>query len=138
MTCGNGIVAWATYANVFPEPVTASTTTSLFPINIGIAASCTGVILVKPITDIASRIHSDKGGVSASHCRRRSLDSGAMDSISSCFEIPGRVLNARYGGTNGSKLPPATLPVLISNGVCWCLNAKLIGENLYSLSDCRQ
>lgn len=54
-----------TYANVFPLPVTASTTTSEFFINIGIAACCTGVVFTKPMASTASMIHSDNAGVSA-------------------------------------------------------------------------
>ena len=69
-------------ANVFPLPVTAlecqqsirnggyintSTTTSLLPMKRGIVDAWTGVILPKPIDVIASRIHSARGGVKASH-----------------------------------------------------------------------
>lgn len=58
-----------TYAKVFPEPVTASTTTSLLPRNIGIAAFWTGVAAANPIADMASNSHSESGGVRALHCR---------------------------------------------------------------------
>ena len=53
------------YARVFPLPVTASTTTSEFFMNMGMAACCTGVVLTKPMESTASRIHSDKAGVRA-------------------------------------------------------------------------
>lgn len=43
-----------------------STTTSLFPVNKGMAEAWTGVILEKPIEETASRIHSARGGVRAS------------------------------------------------------------------------
>lgn len=43
-------------ARVFPDPVTASTTTSLFLRNNGIVLACTGVISVKPISEIYSRL----------------------------------------------------------------------------------
>ena len=45
-----------TKASVFPEPVTASTTTSLCCINSGIVAAWTGVILVWPIASMTSRL----------------------------------------------------------------------------------
>lgn len=50
-------------ASVLPEPVTASTTTSLCCIKRGIVDACTGVIWVKPIELMTSRIHgvSDVG-----------------------------------------------------------------------------
>lgn len=44
-----------------------STTTSLFPIKRGIVEAWTGVMRAKPIVLMASRIHSAKGGVRASH-----------------------------------------------------------------------
>ena len=44
----------------------------------------TGVILEKPMLDMACKIHSDKDGVRASHARVISLRSGAM--IDFCFE----------------------------------------------------
>ena len=47
----------------------------------------TGVILEKPMLEMACKIHSDKDGVRASHARVISLRSGAM--IDSCFEAPG-------------------------------------------------
>ena len=53
------------YARVFPLPVTASTTTSEFFMNMGIAACCTGVVFTKPIASTASRIHSESAGVKA-------------------------------------------------------------------------
>ena len=52
--------------NVFPLPVTASTTTSLCAMNRGIADACTGVIREKPMEETASRTHSDSGGVTPS------------------------------------------------------------------------
>lgn len=52
---------------VFPLPVTASTTTSLWPINRGMVDACTGVIRVKPIEETASRVHCDKDGFRESH-----------------------------------------------------------------------
>ena len=58
-----------TDARVFPDPVTASTTTSLFPMNNGIVLAWTGVVLVNPMEFMASSIHSDRGGVSASQLR---------------------------------------------------------------------
>ena len=45
-----------TKASVFPEPVTASTTTSLCCMNNGIVAAWTGVICVWPIAPITSRL----------------------------------------------------------------------------------
>jgi hypothetical protein len=59
----------STYASVFPLPVTASTTTSEFFMNIGIAACCTGVVFTKPMASTASRIHSDRAGVKALNAR---------------------------------------------------------------------
>ena len=56
-------------ARVLPLPVTASTTTSLYSMNNGIVEACTGVILEKPMLETASRIHSDRAGVNASHAR---------------------------------------------------------------------
>jgi hypothetical protein len=41
-------------AKVFPDPVVASTQTSLFVKNKGIVAACTGVICVNPKAAIAS------------------------------------------------------------------------------------
>jgi len=35
--------------------------------NSGIVLACTGVMRLKPMLDTASRIHSDKAGVNASH-----------------------------------------------------------------------
>lgn len=58
-----------TYASVFPLPVTASTTTSEFFMNMGIAACCTGVVFTKPMASTASRIHSDSAGVNALNAR---------------------------------------------------------------------
>jgi hypothetical protein len=55
----------STYASVFPLPVTASTTTSEFFINMGMAACCTGVVFTKPMASTASIIHSESAGVSA-------------------------------------------------------------------------
>lgn len=57
------------YARVFPLPVTASTTTSEFFMNMGMAACCTGVVFTKPMESTASRIHSDKDGVKAPKVR---------------------------------------------------------------------
>ena len=37
--------------------------------NSGIVEACTGVILLYPIFETASKIHSARGGVSASHAR---------------------------------------------------------------------
>ena len=45
-----------TKARVFPEPVTASTTTSLCCMNNGIVAAWTGVIWVWPIASMTSRL----------------------------------------------------------------------------------
>ena len=45
-----------TKASVFPEPVTASTTTSLCCMNNGIVAAWTGVICAWPIASITSRL----------------------------------------------------------------------------------
>ena len=56
-------------ARVLPLPVTASTTTSLYPMNSGIVEACTGVILEKPMLDVASRIHCERPGVNPSHDR---------------------------------------------------------------------
>lgn len=73
-------------AKVFPLPVTAcrsltlayamrpnlkrtSTTTSLCVMNSGIVEACTGVMRLKPLEEMASRSHSDSGGVSASQAR---------------------------------------------------------------------
>jgi hypothetical protein len=47
-------------ASVFPDPVTASTTTSLFLRNRGIVLACTGVISVNPINDTHSSLHSSE------------------------------------------------------------------------------
>jgi hypothetical protein len=69
-------------ARVFPLPVTASTTTSLFPAKRGIQLACTGVIRSKPILDIASRIHSDNDGVRPSQALVTSLCSGAICYVS--------------------------------------------------------
>jgi hypothetical protein len=44
----------------------------------GIQFACTGVIFRKPILDIASRTHSDNGGVNASHALVTCLVSGAI------------------------------------------------------------
>ena len=65
----HGRISNCTDARVFPDPVTASTTTSLFPMNNGIVLAWTGVVLVNPMEFMASRIHSDRGGVSASQLR---------------------------------------------------------------------
>ena len=65
------------YARVFPLPVTASTTTSEFFMNMGMAACCTGVVFTKPMESTASRIHSDKAGVNALN-ERSILVWGAM------------------------------------------------------------
>ena len=48
-----------TKASVFPEPVTASTTTSLCCMNNGIVAAWTGVILVWPIASTTSRLQKN-------------------------------------------------------------------------------
>lgn len=56
-------------AMVFPLPVTASTTTSLWPMNSGIVDAWTGVMRLKPMDATASMIHSASGGVRASHER---------------------------------------------------------------------
>ena len=65
------------HARVFPLPVTASTTTSEFFMNMGMAACCTGVVFTKPMESTASRIHSDKAGVNALN-ERSILVWGAM------------------------------------------------------------
>ena len=65
------------YARVFPLPVTASTTTSEFFMNMVMAACCTGVVFTKPMESTASRIHSDKAGVNALN-ERSILVWGAM------------------------------------------------------------
>ena len=65
------------YERVFPLPVTASTTTSEFFMNIGMAACCTGVVFTKPIAPTASRIHPDSAGVKALK-ERSTFDWGAM------------------------------------------------------------
>ena len=57
------------YDNVFPEPVTASTTTSLLPIARGIVLACTGVILANPKLETAVMIQSESAGVRASQAR---------------------------------------------------------------------
>jgi len=54
-------------ARVFPLPVTASTTTSLFPRKISRHDFCTGVGWAKPIEAMKSRIHCARLGVKASH-----------------------------------------------------------------------
>jgi hypothetical protein len=56
-------------ARVFPLPVTASTTTSLWPRKSGIVEACTGVMRAKPMVAVASRIHCESEGVRASHAR---------------------------------------------------------------------
>lgn len=61
----NEISCCESYARVFPLPVTASTTTSEFFMNMGMAACCTGVVFTKPMESTASSIHSDKAGVKA-------------------------------------------------------------------------
>lgn len=59
----NTSVTGITKANVFPLPVVASTQTSLFFINKGIVARCTGVICSNPNTDsIVSNERGDKAG----------------------------------------------------------------------------
>lgn len=45
-----------TNASVLPDPVTASTTTSLFCIKSGITLDCTGAIDAKPMTERVSRL----------------------------------------------------------------------------------
>ena len=47
-----------TNARVFPEPVTASTTTSLFCMKSGIVEACTGVIWVCPMDWMTSKLQS--------------------------------------------------------------------------------
>ena len=54
---------------VFPEPVTASTTTSLFVMKTGRTAACTGVMRANRLDCRYERIHSASGGVRASHAR---------------------------------------------------------------------
>jgi hypothetical protein len=54
-------------ASVFPLPVTASTTTSLFPMNSGIVDACTGVIFSKPMLESPSSIHCESGGLTEAH-----------------------------------------------------------------------
>ena len=51
-----------TKASVFPEPVTASTTTSLCCIKRGIVDACTGVIWAYPIALITSRLERMRTG----------------------------------------------------------------------------
>lgn len=48
---------------VFPLPVTASTTTSLWAMKSGMADACTGVMRVKPMVETVSRTHPDNGGL---------------------------------------------------------------------------
>lgn len=45
-----------TNARVLPEPVHASTATSLFPANNGMVASCTGVAFLKPCASSTSLV----------------------------------------------------------------------------------
>lgn len=52
---------------VFPLPVTASTTTSLWPMKRGMVEACTGVMRENPMVETASRIHGESGGLRASH-----------------------------------------------------------------------
>ena len=59
----------ATHASVLPDPVTASTTTSLLPRNSGMVLLCTGVGLEKPMAAMASSNQADSDGVSAAHAR---------------------------------------------------------------------
>ena len=75
------------YASVFPLPVTASTTTSEFFINIGMAACCTGVVFTKPMESTASSIHSERAGVKAPK-ERSVLLCGAMRR---CYDLDGFV-----------------------------------------------
>jgi hypothetical protein len=44
--------------------------------NRGIVEACTGVIRENPIAETASRIHSDSGGVRASHALEDNADGG--------------------------------------------------------------
>ena len=48
-----------TKARVFPEPVQASTATSLCPQNSGIVASCTGVAMMKPSSVSTASVAGD-------------------------------------------------------------------------------
>lgn len=77
-------------AMVFPLPVTASTTTSLWPMKRGIAEACTGVMRVKPMEETASRIHSESGGVRASHALEDDEEGGfgAIAHCTACAECP--------------------------------------------------
>lgn len=54
---------------VYQRCGSTSTTTSLWAKNKGIVEACTGVILLKPMLETASIIHSAKEGVSASQAR---------------------------------------------------------------------
>ena len=54
-----------TNASVLPEPVHASTATSLFPANSGMVASCTGVARLKPWAARTRRVSSLSPGNSA-------------------------------------------------------------------------
>jgi hypothetical protein len=71
-------------ASVFPDPVTASTTTSLFLRNSGIVLAWTGVMSVKPISERHSKLKmsaNSKRGLSTSMGR----DEDQRRSISSTF-----------------------------------------------------
>lgn len=89
-----------TYARVFPLPVTASTTTSEFFINMGIAACCTGVVFTKPMESTASSIHSERAGVKAPK-ERSTLLCGAM---CRCYDLDGFVVRVATHEEDGRTL----------------------------------
>jgi hypothetical protein len=68
---------------VFPLPVTASTTTSLWPMKRGIVDAWTGVIRENPMAKTASRIHPESGGFKDSQAREEDVAEGDFGAIES-------------------------------------------------------
>ncbi len=104
-----------TNARVLPDPVTASTTTSLFCMNSGMVDACTGVILVWPIDCTTSKLETNQlilpgDGSEILHprrqacrkrrpgsCERRSMRHGCANSCVCAVYAPRRVVRAGAG-----------------------------------------
>lgn len=72
-------------ASVLPDPVTASTTTSLCAMNRGMVDACTGVMRSKPMEETASSIHCDKGGFKPSQARLEDFDDDIL--VAKCLRL---------------------------------------------------
>src|SRR5690554_5997544 len=90
-------------ANVLPDPVTASTTTSLLARKSGMVDDWTGVGRSKFMLSSASRIHGESAGVMAPHDRSGCAGAAASTALAFLFRLLAETI-AMVGGVGAVML----------------------------------